>query len=227
MKKLITVLAILVVLVGAVFAANSEDAAAAAGTSKIQVSAKIKEAVPVFQLATNDSTDLTADKTATKETAEKPTASVVETVARDTLAAGSDLTISFKLNQVAKANLKANYTIEVSADPLLLTTNSDGTPFSGTQSDVQKFLCDTPAPAISAHADYKASDAENAAVVLDLGVDTSASNKLTLEYTGKGQLNATTTAPVELGTFDVKWKGNANAVAGTYTADVTMLVSYL
>ena len=261
MKKLITVLAILVVLVGAVFAANSNEAKKAEGTAKININAKVPETIPQFSLAigsaegdasaasavvqkgqwVDDETKpiyaIENDPTSQRIGYEKKYEAVtVYSAANGNIAsselseaavkaltgngaAAGDITVSFAISQVGKANLKGGYEISVTATDLDLVTFSDGTP-RGTTALIpatQRFVVDgktaetdtTMAPAVSSVA----------ASVVD-GRALSDGAKLTVTYDGSAQV-----AEAEIGTFNVTWKSNTSAVAGDYQATVVMTVA--
>ena len=243
MKKLIAILTIAIVLVGAVFAANSPDAKTANGSTEIVVTAKIKEDIPQFQLAIksgnietpkaaaiaagtvgDDGTTVTAaNMTSTKAALTDDAITALGT-------ANGSVTIGFAINQIAPANLKASYTITVTATDLLLKKHSDGTVISSGQTSTQKFLVDNTentttgaTPAVTANSTAVSGLKKTA------GTGTNA-HKLTVEYEGTAKVDAGdgatgNAAVVELGTFSVKWLANTTAVAGDYEAEVKIEVT--
>ena len=239
MKKLITILTIMIVLVGAVFAANTPEAERANGTAQIDVTAKIPESVPQFQLAVksgdiaSESDDVALGTVTSSGSGENITytttaaslTSVKAALTDDAITelgkASSSVTIGFAINQIADANLKAAYEITVVATDLLLKKYSDGTAFSGTQTSTQKFPLEATANTKMGAAPTVTATSASVQTGLTL---TAAANKLSVGYTGAAKIAATDPI-LELGTFSVKWMSNATAVAGDYEANVTITVT--
>ena len=123
MKKLIAILAIAVILVGAVFAATQEN-------HKIQIHGSIEELVPAFQLwyrsdiKTNDSADVYADDAGTARAAN------IDAIAKETycidLEGGDSISFTVKLLNAAK--IVKVYTITMDGGVFATTTNTTATP---------------------------------------------------------------------------------------------------
>ena len=134
MKKLITILAIMTVLVGAAFAAPSAKAQEADGTALIDVIATILEESPRFELAVKTgATAVTGGANANDGIdAVDPTDRTIDytelssTVAAS-LATGTEATVVFSINQIASARSNATYDLTVTASDLELIQYSDGT----------------------------------------------------------------------------------------------------
>lgn len=240
MKKLIAILAVMIVIAGVAFAANSSEAQTADGTAQIKVKAAVPEAIPQFQLAVkaNDAavSAVVYDNVemGSWSTGENPTlsAGAVNAASTDLTAdsvkkltgnggeTAADVTVQFVINQVAKANLKANYKITVSATNLFLTKYSNGTTPEATYThkSTEQFEVDDDTPDVTASETIKTDNIDAITFTGTTG------NTLYLQYTGNAQVDATTTNVVELGSFDVKWKKNTTAVAGDYEATVQIVV---
>ena len=242
MKKLIAILVVMIAIVGAVFATNSNDAKTADGTAQIKVQATVTEAVPQFQLAvkTGDTAVGTIAKDAVEygswTTGENPTLNAGAVDAATTKLTttsinkltgnggetAADVTVQFVINQVAKANLKANYKITVTATNLKLTKYSDGTVPANNYAhkSTEQFVVDDGTPTVTASSTVKIDNID--AITFD--GTTGTDNILKLQYTGNAQVDASTASAVELGHFDVKWQKNETAVAGDYEATVEIVV---
>ena len=244
MKKLITILTIMIVLVGAVFAVtnNSNDAQTADGTAQIEITAKVTEQIPQFQLAIASAEADVSDATVSDDVefgswsnatpsvlsagtinAESSalTADAVKALTGNGVTA-ADVTVSFVINQIAKANLKANYKITVTAGNLNLVEYSDGTAVPTTNytlKSTEYFEVDDDTPTVTA-SNTVVVDSINAITFTNT---TGTDNVLHLQYTGNAQVDGSSTA-VQLGSFNVKWKKNETAVAGDYKATVQIVV---
>ena len=242
MKKLIAILVVMIVLVGAVFAdtANTAEAQRANGKAQIIVNATVTELIPQFQLAIkSDEADVSPIKADNVElgtvsnnavsqgavNAEQTTmaaASVNTLTGKDTTAA--NVTVSFVINQVAKANLKANYSITVKASNLNLIEYSDKTAVPSTgytlkPTEYFEVLDDTPEVTPANTTAIQVSDID---AIKFAGTS---ANVLQLQYTGNVQVDANKTDKIlKLGSFDVTWKPNETAVAGEYQATVEIEV---
>ncbi len=227
MKKLITVLAILVVLVGAVFAddTNTDDAKKAYGEAQIVVKAKIPEAVPMFELKTSDeqSDVITGgDSTITAATVANHTATIATRATSDATLIGNAITtlsntengsvsINFDIIQSTKANLKAKYKVEITATELKLKTFLDGKTLeeSNVTYNAGKHSFTVETPVVSA------------VTTSPVGTTLAPSgNVLNVTYSGANQVTAQ-----KLGQAAVKWNSNVDAVSGNYEATVLMAVT--
>ena len=228
MKKLITILVIMIVLVGAVFAAPSAKAQEANGTALIDVIATILEESPRFELAVksgatpvsggaNDGIDAVSSDT----TIDYSELSAADAAA---LAVDTDATVVFSINQIASARSNATYDLTVTAGDLELIEYSDGSdaPASASLKANEKFTVKTASTTLevgSAGASIKGAvltSVEMASVAVSGSV-------LTVDY--HGVVAASTDAKKELGKYTVVWNHNADAVSGKYQAAVTLTVA--
>lgn len=210
MKKLITILAILTVLVGAVFA----------DTADIRISTEIGEVAPAFKLsykavATGNSATYTSGTTetvASSVVAGTPTAGEIVITTNDMLT--KDAAITFAVTQtVANARKTASYTLSANAGDLTLyeipgTTEEEKTP-SAEQIAANKFdLVGDAAATITpvAHTDYYDNGREGTSVTFDF-------------------LGTPIPANTEIATFSYKWGKNADAIPGKYQADVVLTIT--
>lgn len=213
MKKLITILAILIVLVGAVFAANT--------TADIRVSTEIGEVAPGFKLAfkaltenSNTATYQTGYTSAESVAAESnPTKGQIVITTNDMLSKDADITFAVK-QTVAKARKIANYTLSVATTDLKLyavpnpTTGADETP-SSAQIAASKF-------ALSGDAAATITGVDNATYYTHGNPGTT----VTFNFNG-----TPVPADTEIATFNYKWNKNADAIPGKYQADVVLTIT--
>jgi len=222
MKKLITILTVMIVLVGAVFAVD-ETPAAATGATQIDITAKIEVVAPRFSLATDDATDLVANveadivngKTAGNITVQK-TASFQQTKAT-ALGAGTAQTISFVIKQTANSRIQTGYNLTVTATDL----KKDGT----STTPHEFFTCTTKNPAVSGIAavtDGVQPSPTTLATFAPLAQD---SNTLVATYAGGAIDVSTKLTNNVIGSFDVSWDGDPLAAAGTYKASIILEVA--
>lgn len=202
MKKLITILAIMVILVGAVFA---DDNAA------VQVTVTVPEYVPTFKLATSDTTDISAavSDLVAASGASSPTSATATATAGQTLAAGNALTITFGVIQVNNAagyiKTTHGYTFTASATPLILSGKTEDNAAAN-----EKFTVST------------IGDITSAANAPGTDYATITSNPYKITYTGAKYTPGAASCETEVATFDVTWGANAAAKNGDYTATVTL-----
>ena len=211
----------MIVLVGAVFATD-EVPAAANGATQINIEAKIEVVAPRFSLATNDSTDLNADKTAAivaGKTARNITVQQTATMKDDVAAAlgnGTAQTISFVIKQTQDSRINTAYHLIVTATDL----KKDGT--STTAHEF--FTCSTPSPAVRG-IDAVTDGAETPTTLATFAPLSSGSNTLVATYAG-GFVDVSEKLTNDvIGSFDVSWTGDPLAAAGTYTATVILEVT--
>ena len=208
MKKVIAILVIAIVLVGAVFAADN---------AAITVSVDVAEHVPTFKLITQGNTNiLNAEGSDAVEDNGKATAGSVEfteTISKG-LADATDATITFAVVQVkpsttaSEGKIKTNkqYSFTVTASDLVLSTA--GT----TPEDNEMFERGT----ISTFAETEG------AIGSDFATITDGTSTLSILYTGKTYAPA---AEVSFATFTVTWGANPTALPGTYTANVILTMT--
>ena len=198
MKKLIAILTIAIVLVGAVFATDE---------AQINITAVISSLDPAFRL--------TAKTITTEESGSSSTAGVVGTPGSVTLATdmllSGNASIVFDIEQIATSRTKTPYLITVSASDLLLTTVASG------HTNNQKFT-----NAISA---YKGEGITDELTGVNHVTTTKPSaGPFRFAYDGT-TINATTDSAVVLGEFTVTWTGNSEAEVGTYSAYVKIEIA--
>lgn len=216
MKRLITILAIMIVIVGAVFA--DEAASNANGSAVINITTTISEQFPAYKLtATSVTTGTIGAGTANSSAvaAQSPTAGEV-TLTTDYLL-DNEGSVNFSIIQTKKSITIHVYNIGVVATDLVMTKKSDNTdytPANGVYDTEHKFTCLTPTPEITsgniAHATVSGTNAGTAA--------TGAAGAI-ITYDGqKVAANET------IATFVCTWDDNETAAAGKYEATVTLTV---
>lgn len=222
MKKLITILVILIVVVGAVFAAD-ENKSAATGAAQLDVTCHIDATAPRFALASDDTTNLQAEITTavvngkTKDDISVGATGALAATVATSLGNGTAATVSFKINQTQTSRIKAIYDLTITATDMQLTAYSDGTAKTSGWNANESFECTTKTPAVSAP--NATATANNVTVAAFSG----SSNVLTADYKG-GVVAVAANNVLTIGTFDVVWSGNATAVAGDYKASIIMEV---
>lgn len=217
MKKLITILAILTVLVGAVFA----------DTADIRVSTTIGEVAPGFKLAYKalaeangaSYTSGTTGTVASSVVAGTPTKGEIVITTNDMLQEDAAITFSV-IQTVDKARKTADYTLSASADALKLyqvpsTAQGGYSDYTGAQSANTMFLL----------AGTTTTATTKAATIT--GVDRStyyehgeAGTSVTFEFLGTPIPQNT-----EIATFTYQWNKNADAIPGKYQADVVLTIT--
>ena len=225
MKKLITILTIMIVLVGAVFATD-EVKTDANGVASIDVKAVIEAKAPRYSLFAGTGNDAVASG----DTVASHTSTQVDmtsTISASLIASTSAVTVNFQIKQTQASNLTATYKLKVTANDLILTRRSGANADLATdydRLDTEKFVCVDKTPAIKgidltidANDYYKSGDVKIAKL-------TKSENELTVAYEGAFALGENNAA-VQIANFDVQWTGNPLAVAGTYNADVILEVT--
>ena len=202
MKKLIAILAVMFVIVGAVFATDPT------GNAQINISAAISSLDPAYRLTPKTITTVQGNTSGTAATV-GTNGSV--TLLTDMLLEG-DASIVFTIDQIAKSRTKASYDVSVTASDLTLNTVESG------HTANQKFTY-----AIS---DYKAEGIENELAGVNFVTTTKPSTgTFRFAYTGS-TINADTSNNAKvLGEFKVTWTGNADAEPGTYSAWVKITIA--
>ena len=214
----------MIVLVGAVFATD-EAKTAANGTAAINVTATIEAHAPRFALITASGVSSNvSDSVLATDTAQSFTATAA-TISTDLTSA--DGTVAFKIQQTAASNIKATYTITVTATPMNLVAYRNGNTTVAVSS-IENYTQDTATEQFALSTDtavdstptITASTPADASV---LGLE-AVNNVLTATFKGSAPLG-NNDAAVDLGTFSVTWKKNPKAVAGNYSADIVMTVT--
>ena len=220
MKKLIAILTIAIVLVGAVFAD-----ATSTGASSIKITTSVSEIEPTFRLKAGEVTsDLAA--AANAEAVASITAAALAgntsyVIAQDELLSAAQ-TVTFYVQQISRSKSIKTYTFSAAATDLVLykykDTNGD---------DVL----------VSEHV-HPATEAEKKFTVGATTVNTFANGALaeakatyggttsakTVQYLGNAQ-PASAESPVNVVSFTCTWAANNDAVTGDYQATVTLTIS--
>lgn len=202
MKKLITILVVMSVLVGFVFAADPS------GDAQINISATVSTLDPAYRLTPKTITTVKENTTGTSATVGTNGSVALLT---DMLLEG-DASIVFTIDQIAKSRTKVSYDVSVTASDLTLNSVASG------HTTNQKF-----AYAIS---DYKAEGIANELAGVNFVTTTKPSTgTFRFAYTGSTiNADASSNAKV-LGEFKVTWTGNADAEPGTYSAWVKITIA--
>ena len=222
MKKfLIALLMMAVVLVG-VFADPGLDGYTDAktssnGTAQINITTKIKEEWPKFQLATKTGVNanvVNAVNSTPNDYTEAVLTDALNTALTET--ADSTVTVGFAINQVSDSRTKDNYVLTVTATDLVLVTPVVGQAIAfnnANRTADQIFTVVSGTPTIDPTDD------------LDNIAPTVSNNALTTHYNGKKVTANLTDKVIELGTFEVEWNTNLNAEAGDYEAHIILAVT--
>ena len=215
MKKLITILAIMIVLVGAVFAT---DPLAANDKAQLTVNTEIKLQYPIYSLQATawgtygQGTNGDLGSADVMVHSENPLTPQDVRIGDDVLTE-HDATITFTINQTNLSRIKGSYTLSVSAGNLIITkiTNQDGskTNASDAEKTANQFTVSA-APEIAGE------------TVTNTTMTYPANGKIKIQYNGKkvGASDAVT----PLATFSYTWSANESAAAGDYKADVTLTI---
>lgn len=216
MKKLITILAILTVLVGALFASTD--------THQIKLTVTIDDTAPTFRLRTTSG--VTAEASALAgETAE----AVLSAANKAALTANTGtVSVGFAIEQVSNSRTLSGYTMSVAASNLILIDTNDS-PKSVDRRNLAATNWDS---AVTAATDI---ESERFTVVAGAPVLTQGStNHISYEGSGTSSLSvqydgvaitASAQTAVSIGTFTVAYNANPNAKPGNYEAHVTLTVT--
>ena len=215
MKKLIAILTIAIVLVGAVFAAD---------TAGLTISVEVPEYVPTFKLGTSDTTNVTTqffDAVVTEDSVSYTAGSLNDTAASTLANATSNLVVRFGIFQVKPTNsayikTEHKYTFTADASDLILnvTTNNVTAPKEGALAN-EKFTKN----AVSNITGASTKPAATYATV----TDGNGTVQFSIDYLGVKYIPATD--EVEIGNFTVTWNSNDTAVPGTYTANIWLTMT--
>ena len=242
MKKVFAIIAILVVLVGAVFA---NDTNAVDGRATITVQSLVSRLIPIFELRAKlgdttftsstsaDVTDATGTETISNDGIQTYVDNTTNAFDGELLATGidisvDDITVNFGIFQVNKANVDATYTITYSAGKLtrVATDNGDyvaaGSPDAYVINNAGNIgTANTDVVQITAitKVDPTGNDAKYAISSLTEGAN---AGGISINYDGTVDAS---TSNILLGTFQVKWLHDVNAKDGEYRADVVLTVT--
>ena len=230
MKKLITILAIMIVLVGAVFATPSAKSQEANGNAYIDILATILEEAPRFELkvksgatavtttgyGTNDTIDAVDPSDTTIDYSELSAADAAA------LANGSSTaTVKFSINQIQSARTNANYKLTLTVGDLNLIEYSNGSTPTGALDENEVFTVKSTSLVVgSAGASIKGA----VLTTVEMASVSASGLELTVDYHGVVAANATDNKK-ELGELTVEWNHNADAVSGKYQAAITLNVT--
>lgn len=196
MKKLITILAILTVLVGALFASTD--------THQIKLTVTIDSTEPTFVLKTNTGADAASAAAGATSTAalSAPNKTALTT-------ANGVATVSFDVVQTTYARSVSTFRMKVTAGDFVLTSN--GTPVANPTSN-QKFDVVEEHPSISG--------GDNVTNITYPTVQP-ADDYYRVKY--NGVVDASTNN-VTVGSFEVSYSGNVDAIPGSYVSNVSLTV---
>ena len=221
MKKLIAILTIAIVLVGAIFAdpTNSTLAQGADGNAYIDIKTTIAELIPTFQLATNSG--VTAESAQTDTAATDSTHAqygiLTSTESAKLLNENGKAAVSFVVNQVGVARTTAGYTFTVTAGDLELTNYA--TNGATTLEANEKFTVVDSTPNLAPIDDITKTVGNVTFTIADF-THTADTNTMTVRYSG--------IVPAQkIADFTVEWNANLDAVSGDYVATVQLEVSSL
>ena len=216
MKKLIAIVTIAIVLVGAVFAtANDVNQSAT-----VTITTCVERVLPTFKLVAANSTfagetaPAAVATDAATDTADSPLGGA-EYDATSTDISINDLEVFFGIYQTNQANVREEYELTVSANPLALMNEAGTAALTG--NDAHSINPTDTTPAIA-----KATIASTVTGYTLIALDDSTDPKLTVAYTGKV---GTASTDLLLGTFSVKWEKDVEAPSGTYKADVVLSIT--
>ena len=227
MKKLIAILAIAIVLVGAVFA-DPVNTTPDGATQRITIKSTVERKDPTFLLkGLEDAASFTnaGAQGATTIVADQTTGELSAAGSHDgtLLTSGKDISqdnvvASFGIFQTADAKNRFAYTFAVSATHLIQVTDADGNDVAAANA----YDASTPEFSnLGNTAWYASSTTGISAATASLNAATGISASVTFD--GLAVITADTTNPKL--TFTVTWPQNKFAVAGDYEADVTMTLT--
>lgn len=196
MKKLITILTILTVLVGALF--SSTD------THQIKLTVTIDSTEPTFVLKTNEGADAASAAAGATVTATLSDANNTALITEDGVA-----TVSFDVVQTTYARSVSTYRLKVTAGDFVLTSN--GTPIANPTAN-EKFEVEEANPSIS-----------GGDTVDNLSYPTvqPADGYYRVKY--NGVVDASTNN-ITVGSFEVSYDANVNAKPGSYVSTVSLTI---
>ncbi len=217
MKKLITILAIMIVLVGAVFAAD--DPTPTTGTSEshvITVNTHVAQILPVFNFKTAniDGTNKTAKfdtSTATNpDFAAEDTTKIYGENNQDISQA--DISQTFTILSMKKANYVGSFKLTVSATQFKTSHTDQATSQVVVDHETTGAITYTYPTSVATKEDGRL-------VVTPTAATTEDPAYLTAVFNGRQD-----TESLELASVTVKWARDVDAIPGDYKADVTLNV---
>lgn len=217
MKKVLTVLAIMIIALGCVFA-ETPAKGDADGTAQINVKVVIGNEFPRFQLATKTGAEV--QTRAVGATGEVPVALMTDTERRNLSTEGGKATVVFAINQTADAHCLDKYKLSVAASDLVLVKSLDGTTVA-TERTIEAGIADTEVGSETNYRFTVASTTHAATSVTHIDNEGTDANKIYVQYDG-----VVVKETVEVGTVTVKWNANLDAIAGDYKAKVVLTVEH-
>ena len=215
MKKLVTILTMMIVLVCAVFADPEVS---------LNITAMLTAQVPSFRMAIASDTNVTSaaavysDSTIGASTANS---TLSNTSLNSLIASSETVSVDIALSQVANARLTGtgvSYVLSVEATDLILQSNGADV---ANPTATEKFTVADTTPAITRASETLTTTVNS--VPITVATITASDNALTIAYSGF--VAASTANPRDLGSFTVSWNANESAVAGNYKAAITLFVS--
>ena len=222
MKKLIAILAIMLIIVGAVFA--DPDKTDSEGTSVIKVKTSIGEQFPEYQLkaiSITANTGVINEAIAVKDVSD----GLVTIDTNDLLSA--DVEVGFEVNQIVNSRTSVAYDISITAtDLVLLVTANNTTAPKANPADDEKF-------SVSLKTSFATTDTDAdlltiTPVTTKTGSFAGTDGGFTVQYLDGKFVNveaATQGSVKQIGTFAYEWAQNKTAKVGDYQATVTMVVT--
>ena len=212
MKKLIAILTIAIVLVGAVFAGAND----LSGAATITVTTCVARSLPEFKLAASSSAISTTVPSIADDLTDPADGSLggTEFDATGTDISVDNLLVYFGIYQTNQANVREEYTLTASATPLY-RMNTAGTAKETEEGKAHSI----PVATFSNTTEAEVADTVTGHNLIALSA---AGHVLTVEYTGKVGTDDT---DLLLGTFSVQWNKDVEAPEGTYKADVVLTIA--
>lgn len=207
MKKLIAILAVMFVIVGAVFA--EQNAATSTGNAEVKVVTTVSIVEPTFKLTTASASTNLGNTRAVGEID-------VHTIDVNTLIGQGTTSVDFSVVQIADCKSYKTYTFSATAEELVMTKeyDKDGelVAYTGTATTTNHRAF------ALAHATVSFEDGDNDAKALKTNASTAAEYQI--KYTGDK-----VAANTKIAGFTVTWTNDAEAVPGQYEAYITLTVA--
>ena len=210
--NLITILTIMIVLVGAVFA-DPEAKGDAAGTATINITATIGAEYPRFQILASAISTASGTISGSKAVVGTPGAVTIDTNELLTKAA----VITFTVNQIKDSRATVGYSLKIKANDLILAGTTRGEEATDEHFTVSKTAGFTATGTVANVITVtEKSSTDDGFTSYDGGFD--------VQYLNNKYIAATDADPKEIGTVQYTWAANNTAKVGTYNATVTMEV---
>ena len=240
MKKVFAIIAIMVVLVGAVFAETATNPAPSTGAATLKVVTLVSTFEPYFKLVSystgttvaSDSGNLQSDTTAAPSVGIMAPATTTDgsptdkyhVIDANTLidSEAQHTTVSFAVIQTRASKSYKTYTLSATSTPLTMVKKYNNV------GALVELGPDDPIPSTTNHRVFAA---ENATVDnFAAGSAISAANELTSSGAGTSTFSVTyggalVAADVQIATFSCSWTNDSQGVPGQYEADVILTVT--